>query len=143
MRIELVRRSFDVERSIDEAWAHLARVETWPSWAKHITSVRLTPPGVLTASSAGQFRLKGGARSTFRVEEFDPPRRWCWVGRFLTVRVHYDHLFETVSNGTRLTWIVEAEGPGTGTLGRIFGAIYARNLDRAIPNLQAELRANV
>lgn len=142
MRLELVRRAFDVDGSIEEAWTNLARVETWPSWAKHIKSVTLTPPGTLTASSEGQFRLKGGARSTFRIEDFDPPRRWRWVGRFLTTRVHYDHLFETVAGGTRLTWIVEVEGLGAGTLGRVFGAIYARHLDRAIPNLQATLRAN-
>lgn len=140
--IELVRRTFDVEASIQQAWTHLARVEAWPSWAKHIKSVTLTPPGMLTETSEGQFRLKGGARSTFRVEDFDPPRRWRWVGRFLTARVHYDHLFADASDRTRLTWIVEAEGLGAGTLGRVFGAVYARNLDKAIPNLQAELRGS-
>jgi Polyketide cyclase / dehydrase and lipid transport len=139
--IELVRRTFDVDASVEGAWAHLARVESWPSWAKHIKRVTLTPPGMLTGASEGQFRLKGGARSTFVVEEFDPPRRWRWAGRFLSARVHYDHLFEDVSGRARLTWIVEAEGFGARSLGRVFGAIYARNLDRAIPNLQAELRA--
>ena len=34
---------------------------------------------------------------------------------------------------------MNGEGPGTSTLGRLFGAIYARNLDKAIANLQAEL----
>jgi Polyketide cyclase / dehydrase and lipid transport len=140
--IELVRRTFDVDATVPVAWAHLACVESWPSWAKHIKSVTLTPPGPLTETSEGQLRLKGGARSTFRVEDFDPPRRWRWVGKFLTARVHYDHLFEDVSGGARLTWIVGAEGLGAGTLGRVFGAIYARNLDKAIPNLQAELRAS-
>jgi Polyketide cyclase / dehydrase and lipid transport len=139
--IELVRRTFDVDVPVSDAWAHLVRVEAWTSWAKHITRVTLTPPGPLTETSEGQFRLKGGARSTFRVEDFDPTRRWRWVGRFLTTRVHYDHLFEDDSGRARLTWIVEAEGPGAGTLGRVFGAIYARNLDRAIRNLQAELGA--
>lgn len=138
--IELVRRTFDVDATVPVAWTHLARVESWPSWAKHIKSVTLTPPGPLTETSEGQLRLKGGARSTFRVEDFDPPRRWRWVGKFLTTRVHYDHLFEDVSGRARLTWIVGAEGLGAGTLGRVFGAIYVRNLDKAIPNLQAELR---
>ena len=139
--IELVRRTFEVDASIEQAWAHLARVEAWPSWAKHIKAVTLSPPGALTAASEGQFRLKGGARSTFRVEEFEPPRRWRWTGRFLSVRVHYDHWFAEELGRTRLTWIVDAEGTGAGTLGRVFGAIYARNLDRAIPHLQAELRS--
>ena len=138
---ELVRREFTVDVSSQRAWDHLANVESWPSWAKHIKRVTLRPPGPLTEHSAGAFRLVGGARSTFRMEVFEPPRRWLWVGRFLTIDVHYDHRFEAVDESrTRLVWTVEAEGPGAGSLGRLFGGIYARNLDRAIPNLQTELR---
>jgi hypothetical protein len=140
--IELVARDFTVEVPVQVAWDHLARVERWTSWAKHIKRVTLSPSGPLTDSSAGAFHLAGGARSTFRMEIYEPPNRWQWVGRFLTARVHYDHRFEAVdSKQTRLIWTVAAEGPGSATLGRVFGAIYARNLDRAIPKLQAELRA--
>ena len=139
--IELVRREFVVDVSLADAWDRLSRVEDWPSWAKHIKGVRLRPAGPLTETSQGIFRLAGGARSTFRMETYDAPRRWQWVGRFLSVRIHYDHRFEPVDeNHTGLTWTVAAEGPGARTLGRIFGAIYDRNLDKAIPNLQAEMR---
>jgi polyketide cyclase/dehydrase/lipid transport protein len=139
--IELVRREFVVDVPLDHAWEHLARVEQWPSWAGHIRRVSLQPPGPLTATSAGAFTLAGGVRSTFRMEAYDPPRRWQWVGRFLLAKVHYDHRFEPVdAQHTLLIWTVIAEGPGSATLGRIFGAIYARNLDRAIPKLQSELR---
>jgi hypothetical protein len=64
-----------------------------------------------------------------------------WVGRFLTVDVHYDHRFERIDHGhTRLVWTVTTDGLGEASLGRVFGAIYARNLDKAIPNLQSEIR---
>jgi len=140
--LQLVRREFTVDVPIHEAWDRLADVESWTSWAKHIKRVTVQPPGPLTARSSGAFRLVGGARSTFRMETYEPPTRWRWVGRFLTVDVHYDHVFEPVDHGhTRLLWTVEGEGRGAGSLGRVFGAIYARNLDRAIPNLQTELRA--
>jgi hypothetical protein len=139
--LQLVAREFTVDVSIDRAWDHLARVEQWTSWAKHIKRVTLEPSGPLTETSAGAFRLAGGARSTFRMEVYEPRQRWQWVGRFLTIQVHYDHRFEPLdSDHTRLIWTVAAEGAGSATLGRLFGAIYARNLDRAIPNLQAELR---
>jgi uncharacterized membrane protein len=140
--IELVRRDFVVDVPLEDAWDRLSLVEDWPSWAKHIKAVRLTPAGRLTEKSEGAFRLAGGARSTFRMEVYDAPKRWQWVGRFLTVQVHYDHRFEPADGEhTRLTWTVEAEGPGATTLGRLFGAIYNRNLDKAIPNLQAEMRS--
>ena len=138
---ELVRREFTVDAPLQEAWDHLANVESWPSWAKHIKRVSLHPLGPLMENSAGSFRLAGGARSTFRMEAFEPPRRWQWVGRFLTADVHYDHTFEQLDQGhTRLVWTVTADGFGQGSLGRVFGAIYARNLDKAIPNLQREVR---
>jgi len=139
---ELVRREFTVDVSLQEAWERLSKVETWPSWAKHIKHVTLHPPGPLTTQSAGTFRLVGGARSTFRMEVYEPPVRWQWVGRFLTVDVHYDHRFQVVDEQhTLLTWIVNAEGKGVASLGRVFGAIYARNLDKAIPILRAQMRS--
>jgi Polyketide cyclase / dehydrase and lipid transport len=140
--IELVVREFTVDVPLDRAWDHLARVEHWPSWARHIKRVALEPPGMLMEVSTGAFRLAGGARSTFRMEIYERPRRWQWVGRFLTISVHYDHRFAPLdSEHTRLLWTVAAVGPGSATIGRVFAAIYARNLDKAIPNLQAELRA--
>ncbi|MDP9335874.1 MAG: SRPBCC family protein [Actinomycetota bacterium] len=139
--IELVAREFTVDVPLDDAWDHLAQVERWTTWAKHIKRVAVEPPGPLTKASAGAFRLTGGVRSTFRMEIYESRKRWQWVGRFLTTRVHYDHRFEPVdSEHTRLIWTVAADGPGSATLGRVFGAIYARNLDRAIPRLQVELR---
>jgi hypothetical protein len=137
---ELVRREFTVDAPLRRAWDHLANVEAWTSWAKHIRRVTLDPPGPLTDHSAGAFRLVGGVRSTFRMTVYEPPTRWQWVGRFLTAEVHYDHRFEALGDShTRLLWTVSAQGPGEGSLARVFGAIYARNLDKAIPNLQREL----
>jgi hypothetical protein len=61
--------------------------------------------------------------------------------RILTVDVFYDHRFVQLDEGhTRLVCTVYADGFGEGFLGRVFGAIYARNLDKAIPNLQSEMR---
>ena len=140
---ELVRREFTVDLPLQQAWDHLAVVESWPSWAKHIKRVTLEPTGALIATSSGAFRLAGGARSTFRMEVYEPPTRWQWVGRFLTADVHYDHRFEAIdAMHTRLLWTVEAEGPGSASLGRVFGAIYARNLDKAIPRLQQQLHGS-
>jgi hypothetical protein len=140
--ITLIRREFVVECSLEQAFSHLAQVERWPSWAKHIQRVELEPAGELTAKSRGTFRLAGGVTSTFRMEEFDPPRRWRWVGPFLWLRIDYDHLFEAVDAGrTRLTWIVRADGVAVGLVGRVFAAIYRRNLERAVPGLVAEMNA--
>jgi len=138
--ITLIRREFTVNAPNAQAWQHLSRVEEWPSWAVHIRRIELVPPGALTAQSVGRIHLRNGIRSTFRVVEFSPGRNWKWVGRFLWLTVHYDHRFEEIDDqNTRLVWIVEAEGRGASILGRLFAALYSRNLDRAIPALVAEM----
>ncbi len=59
---------------------------------------------------------------------------------FLWLTVHYDHQFYAVSpNRTRLTWVVDAEGFGAPVFGRLFAAVYSRNLDKAIPILVASI----
>jgi hypothetical protein len=56
--------------------------------------------------------------------------------------VHYDHRFEAVSAGrTKLTWLVSGEGFAISILGRVFAAIYHRNLNQAIPLLIDEINA--
>lgn len=140
--VELLRREFDVAMPIDAAWKSLARVEKWPTWARHIKRIDMTPPGELGPASTGCIRLTNGIKSTFVMSEFNPPRNWKWAGPFLWLTVHYDHRFVVVSpERTRLTWIVEAEGFGVSALGRIFAKVYCRNLDVAIPNLIREMDA--
>jgi hypothetical protein len=139
---ELVRREFTVDVPLQRAWDHLANVEAWTTWAGHIKHVTLDPAGPLTDHSIGSFRLAGGIRSKFHMEDYEPPTRWQWVGRFHTVDDRYDPRFAPIDEGhTRFVWTVTADGPGEGSLGRVFGAIYARNLDKAIPNLQRELHS--
>ena len=81
--VTLIRREFEVKTSVEAAWTHLARVEQWPSWARHITEIELTPPGEITATSIGLIHLKFGPASAFHMTEFNLHRNWKWVGRFL------------------------------------------------------------
>jgi hypothetical protein len=55
--LELLRRAFIVELPVEDAWRHLARIEQWPSWVKHITQITLQPPGQLGPTSIGVGRM--------------------------------------------------------------------------------------
>ncbi len=139
----LLTREFEVAAPPEQAWSHLARIEEWPTWARHIRSIEVDPTGALSLETTGVIRLTNGVRSTFRMTRLDPGRSWVWEGGFLWMNVRYDHVFEpTEGGGTRIRFVVEGEGFGQNTLGRLFAAIYARNLDRAIPNLIEELRGS-
>ncbi len=138
----LLRRTLELSIPPEAAWAHLSRVEAWPSWARHLRSARLEPPGLLGPASSGVFVLGPGIPTRFAMTEWDPPRRWKWHGRFLWLRVGYDHRFEPLpGGGTRLVLEVDASGPAAGSLGRLFARVYGRNLDRALPLLAAEMEA--
>lgn len=103
-----VRRIFDVEAPVEEAWHRLAEVERWPEWAPHIVSVNVSPQGELGPTSSGALRIKWLGRNTFRMSAWEPPRRWQWVGGFPGVRICYDHRFEASGPvATRLEWVVE------------------------------------
>ena len=148
--ITLLRREFTVERPIEEAWRHLAHIEQWPSWAKHIHHVELRPPGELGSESTGRLRLKNPVKSgwpapsaVFRVAEFDPYKNWKWAAGFLWLTCHYDHRFEALSpTRTKLTWVIEAQGFGKSLIGRLFARIYIKHLDRAIPLLVQEMNTS-
>jgi hypothetical protein len=99
----------------------------------------MTPPGPIAVGSVGVIRLKMAPSARQIVTVVSEPEHWRWDGKFLWMSLGYDHRFEQVGAVTRIEFAVEGDGLGVGTLGRLFAAIYARSLDRAIPNLVREL----
>ena len=141
--ITLLRREFMVELPLERAWQHLARVEQWPSWAKHIKKVEVQPSGELGLGSTGRMVLTNGLKPAWKVTEFNPYRNWKWIGGFLWLTVYYDHRFEALSpTQTKITFELEAKGFGRSVLGRLFAKIYSKTLDRAIALLVQEMNAS-
>jgi polyketide cyclase/dehydrase/lipid transport protein len=138
--LRLLERRFKVRAPVTKAWTHLQDVERWPTWATHIRRVELKPPGALRADSEGTIRLTNGITSTFRMEELREGASWKWAGPFLWITVHYDHRFKALGTAeSEIEFVLDGEGAAVGSLGRVFAVIYARNLDRAIPRLVAEI----
>ena len=141
-----IRREFVVDAPLERAWQHLARVEAWPSWAKHIKGVTVEPPRELSPSTVAVFHLAFGFKARFAVTEFVPKTHWKWISNFFGITVHYDHRFEPINHDrTKMQFIIEARDLGFGgyLLGKLYGAIYSKNLDKAIPNLVAEINAGL
>ena len=140
--VTLIVREFTVNTSVQAAWDHLARVEQWPSWARHIKRIDLKPRGELGPRSAGVIHLANGMKSTFRMAEFHLHENWKWVGPFLWLTVYYDHRFVPLTaRQTKLLWAVAAEGFGVTIFGKLFAKIYRKNLEKAIPLLVSEISA--
>ncbi len=116
-----IRREFVVDAPLERAWQHLARVEAWPSWA-------------------------AGLKARFAVTEFVPKSHWKWISNFLGATIHYDHRFEPINHDrTKMQFIIEANDLGFGKflLLKLYAAMYGKNLDKAIPNLVAEINAGM
>jgi Polyketide cyclase / dehydrase and lipid transport len=138
----LLERTFAVEASAQRAWAELVAAEQWPRWARHLRSVQVSPSGPVGPGSRATLRLTNRTRASMRVTEFQSGRRFRWEGSFLWLGLGYDHLVTVDEEGrVAITFTVEGAGVGVNSIGRLFASIYARNLDRAIPRLQALLRA--
>ena len=138
----LLERTFPVEAAAERAWAELVAAEQWPRWAHHLRSVQVTPPGPVGPASSATLKLNNHTRATVRVTEFEEERRFRWEGSFLWIDLGYDHVVTTDDSGrVTITFTVEGAGVGVNTIGPLFAGIYARQLDRAIPRLQALLRS--
>ena len=138
----LLERTFPVEAAAERAWAELVAAEQWPKWAHHLRSVQVTPPGPVGPASSATLKLANHTRATVRVTEFEEERRFRWEGSFLWMDLGYDHVVTTDDTGrVTITFTVEGAGVGVNTIGPLFAGIYVRQLDRAIPRLQALLRS--
>jgi polyketide cyclase/dehydrase/lipid transport protein len=136
-----VRRVFEVDAPLNDAWRCLAEVERWPEWAPHIVSVTVSPPGALGPGSVGAFRIRRLGRNSFRMVAWEQPVRWEWVGGFPGARIYYDHRFTSAGPATtQLEWVVVVRGPLAAFVRGPFVRIYGRNVDRAIPRLQQWFR---
>jgi hypothetical protein len=70
------------------------------------------------------------------------PDSWSWRGTFMGTTLDYDHRIAPLpERGTRVTFTIDGSGATAPIAGRMFATIYGRILDRAIPNLVAELDA--
>jgi hypothetical protein len=139
----VLQRQFTVNLPLEKAWQHLARVEQWPSWSKHIKLVELQPASQLGLESTGRMLLTNGLKPAWKVTTFNLYRNWIWVGNFLWLTVYYDHRFEMLNpTQTKIIFALEASGFGKSVLGRLFAKIYSKTLDRAITLLVREMDAS-
>ena len=54
----LLERTFAVETTAERAWAELVAAERWPSWARHLRRVEVSPPGPVGPASGARLTLR-------------------------------------------------------------------------------------
>ncbi len=132
---ELLRRSFVVDEPPDQVWNRLTDLDSWPIWARHIK--RIESSGHPADGEPAGLRLTNGLSARVVTTRIEDGRSFYWEGTFLWMGIGYDHIVEPDDRGSRVTFVLEGDGLGVGSLGRVFGRVYARNLDAAIDRFRA------
>ena len=74
--------------------------------------------------------------------EFERLQHWKWAGRLFGSQILYDHVFSQVEPGqTAIRFTVDITGRLGVLIGGIFGRIYRKNLERAVPLLVRQIEA--
>ncbi len=127
---ELLRRTFTVDEPAESVWDRLTDLGSWPQWARHIR--RIESDGRPALDGPARLRLKNGTSARVTTTRLEPGRSFYWEGKFLWMELGYDHIVEPEGEGSRVTFVLEGGGLGVGSVGKLFTAVYGRNLDKAI-----------
>jgi hypothetical protein len=114
-----------VDAPVEEVWAVLTALESWPSWNPGVGSMEVR--GSLAAGT--EFRwVAGGMRIHSRIETIEAPRRIVWSGRTMGIRAV--HLWELAPAGTATR--VHTEEAFLGLIVRLFAGRMKRELEAAL-----------
>lgn len=110
-----VTHEIETTVSPKQVWSLLSDVSTWRSWNAGIEAVALEGP----FASGTWFTMKPPGQEAMRSQLLDVRANQAFVDETrldgLVVRV--THRLEPVASGTRITYLLEAEGPGADEAG--------------------------
>jgi len=99
-----VVNSLNMDVSPKAAWNCLIDATDWPNWYTNAENVRIIHKEKTVLDLGTKFRWKTfGMTITCLIEEFQPFERLAWSSESLGMSVYHAWLFETHSNGCRVT----------------------------------------
>jgi uncharacterized membrane protein len=118
-------------------WEVLFDVESWPSWAPTMRSVRRLDDGPLAAGGAVEIRQPRLPRNVWRVTALDPGSRFEWATSSLGVTTRADHRIEPLpGDRTQVTLTAEITGALAPLVGLLFGSLTRDYVDTEAASLK-------
>ncbi|GAA2640062.1 hypothetical protein Adu01nite_75610 [Paractinoplanes durhamensis] len=86
--------------------------------------------GELRVGSTARLKQPGQSSAVWTVTRLEPERDFSWRTSRAGVRMTGRHLLAAVDGGTRMTLVLETEGPAAGLLSALFGGLMRASLRR-------------
>lgn len=116
-----MEHTIDIEASVDRVWELTEDVERWPEVTPTITSVERLDDGPLRLGATARIKQPRQRPAVWTVTAFDPPRRFAWATKVLTVTMTGSHEIEPTPSGCRNHLAIELSGFGSTVFGKLFG----------------------
>lgn len=131
--------TIDVAAPPEDVWRVMEDVETWPRWARSMTSVRRSATGPLLVGERVKVRQPGIPAAEWTVTAVERGASFTWVSRRPGVTTSATHVVAPTRNGSRVTLTIEQHGP----LAAITGVLLGGKVRRFVEIEAAGLRDRV
>ena len=119
-------------------WEILADVNNWPSnFTPYLKEAHLDGGIEVGAKGWVQTRIPI-PKAPFEISAVVPEKSWAWTGKILWLTMTFDHIVEATSDGTRVTFDVDLDGPLASVFRPLFRLQYRPNMETALDGLVAE-----
>jgi uncharacterized protein YndB with AHSA1/START domain len=143
--MQKVAATIRIARSVEDVYAYTSTYGTWPEWRGGVSeSEQLTdgPVGVGTRIRGGGKLLGRPVGIVIEVTELEPGSRLAYRGASGPLRTHNVVTFESMADGTQVTWTDEVELRGIfGLLEPLMGRMVRRGYESDLGRLKAILEA--
>ncbi len=121
--------SVNVAASPEALWGVVADVERWPELTASMRSVKLLTPGPLGPGSEARIRQPRLPAQTWRVDQFEPGKRFSWTSSTMGTKVEAAHLVSGDGSGSRLTLTLDFRGPFVAVSAPFFRGMSKRYME--------------
>ncbi|WP_436533633.1 SRPBCC family protein [Actinoplanes sp. HUAS TT8] len=119
-----------IDAPIELIWRLTVHVEDWPAFLPTVRRLDRLETGEIRVGSTARLKQPGQASAVWTVTRLEPQREFTWETRRPGLRLTGRHLLETDGGGTRMTLVLEVDGPLSGVASALIGGMMRASLRR-------------
>ena len=117
-----------IDAPVELIWRLTTEVDDWPTFLPTVQRLQRLDVGELRVGSTARLKQPGQLTAVWTVTRLEPEREFTWETRRAGLRMAGRHLLEPAGAGTRMTLVLEIDGPAAGVLAALFGRMMRSSL---------------